>query len=140
MPRATLTEELKLIESIVAAHPSGIGITAIEAEIARRQGNKPNRRTLQRRLQKLTRWVSRSILAMRHRVPRKRRQPAHGLRWWQAIRLLARFQQADRTSAFTADAIKQSKVVLVQAVRRIAPATRLRGRGSFRASLCLALF
>jgi hypothetical protein len=68
MPRATLTEELKLIESIVAAHPSGIGITAIEAEIARRQGNKPNRRTLQRRLQKLTRWVSRSILAMRHRA------------------------------------------------------------------------
>ena len=53
MPRATLTEELKLIESIVAAHPSGIGITAIEAEIARRQGYKPNRRTLQRRLQKL---------------------------------------------------------------------------------------
>ena len=53
MPRATLTEELKLIESIVAAHPSGIGITAIEAEIARRQGDKPNRRTLQRRLQKL---------------------------------------------------------------------------------------
>ena len=53
MPRATLTEELKLIESIVAAHPSGIGITAIEAEIVRRQGDKPNRRTLQRRLQKL---------------------------------------------------------------------------------------
>lgn len=53
MPRATLTEELKLIEFIVAGHPSGIGITAIEVEIARRQGNKPNRRTLQRRLQKL---------------------------------------------------------------------------------------
>ena len=53
MPRATLTEELKLIESIVAAHPSGIGITAIEAEMAQGQGGKPNRRTLQRRLQKL---------------------------------------------------------------------------------------
>lgn len=53
MPRATLTEELQLIESIVAAHPNGIGITVIEAEIARRKGDKPNRRTLQRRLQKL---------------------------------------------------------------------------------------
>src|SRR5690554_2820104 len=53
MPRPTLTEELKLIESIVAAHPSGIGIAAIEAEIARRHGDKLNRRTLQRRLQKL---------------------------------------------------------------------------------------
>jgi hypothetical protein len=53
MPRSTLTEELRLIESIVAAHPSGIGISGIEAEIEHRQGYKPNRRTLQRRLQKL---------------------------------------------------------------------------------------
>ncbi len=53
MPRATQTEELKLIESIVAAHPTGIGIATIEAEMARRKGDKPNRRTLQRRLQKL---------------------------------------------------------------------------------------
>lgn len=53
MPRATPTEELKLIESIVAAHPSGICIADIEAEMARREGEKPNRRTLQRRLQKL---------------------------------------------------------------------------------------
>ncbi|WP_455233332.1 Fic family protein [Geopseudomonas aromaticivorans] len=53
MPRATPIEELKLIESIVAAHPSGIRIADIEAEMARRQGDKPNRRTLQRRLQKL---------------------------------------------------------------------------------------
>ena len=53
MPRATPTEELQRIESIVAAHPNGIGIAAIEAEIAQRQGDKPNRRTLQRRLQKL---------------------------------------------------------------------------------------
>lgn len=53
MPRVTPTEELKLIESIVAGHPGGLGISAIEAEIARRQGAKPNRRTLQRRLQKL---------------------------------------------------------------------------------------
>lgn len=48
MTRATLSEELERIESIVAAHPGGIGIAAIEIEIARRQGNKPNRRTLQR--------------------------------------------------------------------------------------------
>jgi hypothetical protein len=53
MPRATLAEELKLIESIVAAHPGGIGIAGIEAEMARRQSDKPKRRTLQRRLQKL---------------------------------------------------------------------------------------
>lgn len=53
MPRTTPTEELKLIESIVAAHSSGLGISAIEAEIGRRLGNKPNRRTLQRRLHKL---------------------------------------------------------------------------------------
>ncbi|MBK5913159.1 Fic family protein [Rhodocyclus purpureus] len=53
MPRATPTEELELIESIIAAHPSGIRIADIEAEIARRQGDKLNRRTLQRRLQKL---------------------------------------------------------------------------------------
>ncbi|MHB8949292.1 MAG: hypothetical protein ACYC4S_09530 [Rhodoferax sp.] len=53
MPRATPTEELKLIESIVAGHPSCMGISAIEAEMERRQGGKPNRRTLQRRLQRL---------------------------------------------------------------------------------------
>ena len=53
MPRATSTEEIKLIESIITAHSGGIGIAAIEAEMARRQGDKPNRRTLQRRLQKL---------------------------------------------------------------------------------------
>jgi len=53
MSRGTLTEELKLIESIVATHPGGIGIAGIEAEMARRQGDKPNRRTLQRRMQRL---------------------------------------------------------------------------------------
>ncbi|MFA7316738.1 MAG: hypothetical protein WC029_04125 [Sulfuricella sp.] len=50
MPRTTPTEELKLIESIVATHSNGLGISAIEAEIGRCQGAKPNRRTLQRRL------------------------------------------------------------------------------------------
>jgi len=53
MPRATPTEELKLIEVIVAAHPNGLGIAAIEAQLAQRHGGKLNRRTLQRRLQKL---------------------------------------------------------------------------------------
>ena len=53
MPRTTPMEELQLIESIAAAHPNGIRISDIEAEMARRQGDKLNRRTLQRRLQKL---------------------------------------------------------------------------------------
>ena len=53
MPRVTPTEELELIESIVADHPKGLGISAIEANLERRLGSKPNRRTLQRRLQKL---------------------------------------------------------------------------------------
>ncbi len=53
MPRTTPIEELKLIESIVAGHPNGLGISASEAEIERRQGGKFNRRALQRRLQKL---------------------------------------------------------------------------------------
>lgn len=53
MPRPTQTEELELIASIVTAHSGGIGIAGIEAEMARHLGKKPNRRTLQRRLQKL---------------------------------------------------------------------------------------
>lgn len=53
MPRHTLNDEIQLIESIVAAHPNGIAISGIEADMERRQGTKPNRRTLQRRLQKL---------------------------------------------------------------------------------------
>jgi len=53
MTRATLTEEIELIETIVAAHPGGIGVAGIEAAMALHQGDKPNRRTLQRRLQKL---------------------------------------------------------------------------------------
>jgi len=35
MPRATPTEELKLIEFIVARYPNGLGISAIEAEMER---------------------------------------------------------------------------------------------------------
>lgn len=53
MPRTTPTEELELIESIVAANPNGMGIAAIEARMVTSQNAKPNRRTLQRRLQKL---------------------------------------------------------------------------------------
>lgn len=53
MQRATPTEELELIESIIAGHPGGIRIADIESDMARRQGVSPHRRTLQRRLQKL---------------------------------------------------------------------------------------
>lgn len=35
MPRVTPTEELELIESIVADHPKGLGISAIEANLSR---------------------------------------------------------------------------------------------------------
>jgi len=53
MSRATPTEELQLIETILAAHPGGLRIADLEAELARQQGVLLNRRTLQRRLQKL---------------------------------------------------------------------------------------
>ena len=53
MPRPTLIEDLERIESIIAAHPSGIRIADIETEMTRLHGDAPNRRTLQRRLQKL---------------------------------------------------------------------------------------
>ena len=53
MPRITPADELQLIESIVAAHPDGIGIAEIELAMAQRQGGALNRRTLQRRLLKL---------------------------------------------------------------------------------------
>ena len=53
MPRITPAEELQLIESIVAAHPGGIGIAEIEMAMAQRQGGVLNRRTLQRRMLKL---------------------------------------------------------------------------------------
>ena len=53
MSRATPREELQLIASIVSAYPNGIGISNIEAEMVRSQQVELNRRTLQRRLQKL---------------------------------------------------------------------------------------
>lgn len=49
-PRAT---ELELIRSILAQHTNGLGIAAIESALAHLQGHAPNRRTLQRHLQKL---------------------------------------------------------------------------------------
>lgn len=53
MSHITPTEELKLIEGIVTGHPNGIGISDIEAELKRQHDILINRRTLQRRLQKL---------------------------------------------------------------------------------------
>lgn len=53
MSRATLAEELDLIASIVAQRPDGMGVRAIEAALERQRGKQLNRRTLQRRLQKL---------------------------------------------------------------------------------------
>ena len=53
MPRAKPTEDLELIESIVTAHADGIRIADLEPELSQRRGTALNRRTLQRRLQKL---------------------------------------------------------------------------------------
>lgn len=53
MPKLTLAEELQLIESILAARPYGIGIVDIEAGLKQHHGLAFNRRTLQRRLQRL---------------------------------------------------------------------------------------
>jgi hypothetical protein len=61
MARITPAEELQLIESIVAAHPSGIRMADIEAEMTKSQSVTLNRRTLQRRLQKLI--TSKRLLA-----------------------------------------------------------------------------
>ncbi len=53
MTQAALIEELQLIEAIVSAHPGGIGVSGIEAEMARRGIAGLHRRALQRRLKKL---------------------------------------------------------------------------------------
>lgn len=53
MPRVTPIEELEQVASIVAAHPGGIRIADIEAQMAHKPGGQLHRRTLQRRLQKL---------------------------------------------------------------------------------------
>ena len=44
MPRATPTEDLELIESIVTAHADGIRIVDLEAELSQRRGTALNRR------------------------------------------------------------------------------------------------
>jgi Fic/DOC family len=53
MSRTTSAAELLQIESVLAGYPHGVGIAAIEAEMERLNGHKPNRRSLQRRLHKL---------------------------------------------------------------------------------------
>jgi Fic/DOC family len=53
MTRTTSAEQLLQIESVVAGFSHGAGIATIEAQLERVNGHKPNRRTLQRRLQKL---------------------------------------------------------------------------------------
>jgi len=53
MSRITPADELLQIESIVSGFTHGAGISAIEAEMERLNGHRPNRRTLQRRLRKL---------------------------------------------------------------------------------------
>jgi len=51
--RSTPGEELSLIESIIANHPGGIGISALEELLAQQLTSTLNRRTLQRRLERL---------------------------------------------------------------------------------------
>ncbi len=53
MSRTTSAAELLQIESVLAGYPHGVGIAAIEAEMERLNGHRPNRRSLQRRLHKL---------------------------------------------------------------------------------------
>ncbi|MFZ4536216.1 Fic family protein [Propionivibrio sp.] len=53
MTRHTLTEDISIIESIIAEFPQGIGISALENALAQRSSTTLNRRTLQRRLGRL---------------------------------------------------------------------------------------
>lgn len=53
MTRRTLDEELQIIEAIIAGRAGGIGISALENILAQRLPAVPNRRTLQRRLDRL---------------------------------------------------------------------------------------
>lgn len=46
-------EDLHIIESVIAEHPEGIGISALTAVLAKRLAATLNRRTLQRRLERL---------------------------------------------------------------------------------------
>lgn len=53
MTRRTLDEELQAIEALIAEQAGGIGISALENILAQRLPAVPNRRTLQRRLDRL---------------------------------------------------------------------------------------
>lgn len=53
MARRTPIEDLNIIEYIIAEHPDGIGISALEEVLAQRLASTLNRRTLQRRLVRL---------------------------------------------------------------------------------------
>lgn len=53
MARRTPLEELSIVEAIIAEHPAGIGISALEEVLEQRLAFTPNRRTLQRRLARL---------------------------------------------------------------------------------------
>jgi len=53
MARSTLIEDIKIIESIITEQADGIGISALENILAQRLAKALNRRTLQRRLERL---------------------------------------------------------------------------------------
>lgn len=53
MSRIVPAEEFDLIEQVISEHPDGIGISALEKALSRRWSKVLNRRTLQRRLQRL---------------------------------------------------------------------------------------
>jgi hypothetical protein len=53
MPRSTPMQSLQVVESIIAAHPDGIGISTLENALNQRSAKALNRRTLQRRLARL---------------------------------------------------------------------------------------
>ena len=53
MSRIVSAEELDLIERVISTHPAGIGISALERALAHQSPKALNRRTLQRRLERL---------------------------------------------------------------------------------------
>ena len=53
MPRIVPAEELDLIEKVISEHPGGIGISELERKLSHHLPKVPNRRTLQRRLERL---------------------------------------------------------------------------------------
>ena len=53
MSRTVPSEELDLIERVISEHPEGIGISALERALAHHLPKVFNRRTLQRRIERL---------------------------------------------------------------------------------------